>query len=80
MLKTLVSVEPGDFVKFEVKPEHGEDSEWMWMRVDRNDEPNRVIFGWLDSQPVVFAAELKLGQHMAVSYDNIREHRKADTF
>ena len=80
MFKTLTSVEPGDFVKFEVTRAQHDESEWMWMRVERNDEPNRVIFGWLDSQPIVFASELKLGQHMAVSYDNVREHRKVDTF
>ncbi len=43
-------------------------------------EPGDHVFGWLDSQPIVFTPDMKLGQHLAVSYDNIREHRKATDF
>ena len=69
----------GDYVKFEIEIENDAtgESEWMWMRVDYSDDAERLVFGWLDSEPVVFSAELVLGQHMAVSYDNVREHRKA---
>ena len=48
----------------------------MWLRVDYCDELNKMVFGWLDSQPIVFTPDMKVGQHLAVSYDNIREHRK----
>lgn len=75
-----MAFEPGDYIKFEMKDNHSGESEWMWLRVDYCDEPKRVVFGWLDSEPVVFAAEIKLGQHLAVSYDNIREHKKAGEF
>jgi hypothetical protein len=77
---TMVALESGDFVKFEIKNEKTGDSEWMWLRVERSDEAQRLVFGWLDSQPVAFTADLKLGQHMAVSYDNVREHRKSSEF
>ena len=36
-----------------------------------------VVFGRLDSQPVVMT-DMQLGQELAVSYGNIREHRKFD--
>ena len=75
-----VNMEPGDYVKFELKDEKTGESEWMWLRIDYCDEPNRLAFGWLDSEPVVFPNDLKLGQHLAVSYDNIREHRKSNQF
>jgi hypothetical protein len=75
-----VKYEPGDYVKCEVKDDRTGEAEWMWVRIDYCDEPNKMVFGWLDSQPVVFSADMKLGQHLAVSYDNIREHRKATDF
>ena len=75
-----VKFEPGDQVKFEIKDEKTGEAEWMWLRVDYCDEPNKMVFGWLDSQPIVFTPDMKLGQHLAVSYDNIREHKKATDF
>lgn len=75
-----MELESGDYIKFETKDEKTGKSEWMWLRVDYSDEPNRIVFGWLDTQPVVFTDDLKLGQHLAVSYDNIREHKKSSEF
>ena len=75
-----MTLEPGDFIKFEIKDEKTGEAEWMWLRIDCCDEVKKVVFGWLDSQPVVFSSEPVLGQHIAVSYDNIREHGKADQF
>jgi len=75
-----VKLEQGDYVKFEIKDEKSGEAEWMWLRVDYCDEPKRIVFGWLDSQPVVFTSGLKLGQQLAVSYDNIREHKKSQEF
>lgn len=66
----------GDYVKFEIRNEATGESEWMWLRVDYCDESNKRVFGWLDSEPVVFTTEFKLGQHLAVSYDNVRDHKK----
>jgi len=70
----------GDYVKVEIKNDSTGESEWIWLRVDYCDESKRLVFGWLDSAPVVFATELKLGQHMAVSYDNVRDHKKSSEF
>lgn len=75
-----VKLEPGDYVKFEMKDDRSAEAEWLWLRIDYCDEPNRLVFGWLDSQPVVFTSDLKIGQHLAVSYDNIRERKKSNEF
>lgn len=73
-----VKLEQGDYVKFEVKDDKTGEAEWMWLRVESCDERKRIVFGWLDSQPVVFPSALTLGQRLAVSYDNIRDHKKSD--
>jgi len=78
-----VKFSPGDYVKFEIRKadqQRSGQSEWLWLRVDRCDEPNRLVFGWLDSEPAVLTSDLKLGQHMAVSYDNVRDHKKPSDF
>jgi hypothetical protein len=69
---------PGDYVKFEVRNEQTGESEWMWLKIDCSDAGQNVVCGTLDSQPVVFADTMKLGQGLVVSYENIREHRKRD--
>jgi hypothetical protein len=71
-----VTFAAGDYVKFEIRNEATGESEWMWLRVDYCDESNRRVFGWLDSEPAIFHTKLKLGQHLAVSYDNVRDHKK----
>jgi hypothetical protein len=71
-----VKLESGDHVKFEIKDEKTGESEWMWLKVDYCDESKRLVFGSLDAEPVVFSGGLKLGQYLAVSYDNVREHRR----
>ena len=68
----------GDHVKFEVRDEKTGASEWMWLRVERVDGASRVVFGRLDSQPVVFDKTMRLGQEVGISFDNIRDHRKFD--
>jgi uncharacterized protein YegJ (DUF2314 family) len=72
-------IEQGDYVKAEFKDERTGESEWMWVKVDRVDDNLRVVFGRLDSQPIVLAA-LQLGMEIAVSYDNIRDRRKPRSF
>jgi hypothetical protein len=71
-----MDIAAGDYVKFEIKNDATSESEWMWLRVDHSDDEKKLVFGWLDSQPLVFSAELALGQHMAVSYDNVRDRRR----
>jgi hypothetical protein len=68
--------ESGDHIKFEIRDDETGESEWMWLRLDYCDDASGLVFGWLDSQPVVFHSRLALGQHLAVSYDKIREHLK----
>ena len=76
----MATFEAGDYVKAELTDEATGESEWLWMRVERCDDANRLVFGKLDSQPVVFPGELKLGQELAVSFDNIRDHKKPSDF
>lgn len=69
--------ESGDFVKVEFKDSLTGESEWMWVQVDRADDQRRLIFGRLDSQPILaHDGKLKPGSQLAVSYDNVREHKK----
>jgi hypothetical protein len=39
-------------------------------------QASQTSSGVLDSQHVVFAPQLHLGQELAVSFDNVREHPK----
>jgi uncharacterized protein YegJ (DUF2314 family) len=65
----------GDHVKFEVVNEHSGESEWMWLLVETSDDTKQIVFGKLDSSPIVFT-DMALGQELAVSFDNIRDHRR----
>jgi uncharacterized protein YegJ (DUF2314 family) len=71
--------ESGDYVKVEFKDEETGESEWMWVRVERSDDVNRILFGTLDNEPAVMTG-LRLGMELAVSYDNVREHMKSSSF
>lgn len=71
--------ENGDFVKVEFKDENSGEREWMWVHVARADDTKRLVFGTLDSEPIVMT-DLRLGMELAVSYDNIREHMKSHSF
>jgi uncharacterized protein YegJ (DUF2314 family) len=67
--------EKGDHVKIEIRNEASGESEWMWLAVESSDDQEELVFGKLDSQPMV-ATGMRLGQELAVSYDNIRDHRR----
>ncbi len=69
----------GDYVKVEFIKGSTSESEWMWVEVSSDDRAKRIVFGRLDSEPVV-NADLRRGMELAVSYDNIREHRTAASF
>jgi uncharacterized protein YegJ (DUF2314 family) len=69
----------GDYIKVEFRDTHSGQSEWMWVRVDSDDPARRIVFGTLDSQPIL-CEDLRLGQQLAVSYDNIRDHRTRASF
>jgi hypothetical protein len=77
----MARYEPGDYVKAEFKDESTGENEWMWVKVARCDDQAQLVFGWLDSQPVLdHGQKLKLGSQLAVSFNNIREHKKASEF
>ena len=69
----------GDYLKVEFQDEQSGESEWMWVRVESADPTLRVVFGTLDSEPIV-CTDLRMGQQLAVSYDNIRDHRTPESF
>jgi hypothetical protein len=47
----------------------------MWVRIDHADDSERIVFGQLDNEPVANKG-LRRGMELAVSYDNIRDHKK----
>jgi len=79
--KQCPGTRPGDYVKAEFRDEQTSESEWMWLHVDSCDDANRLVFGRLDSVPALdYGRKLELGSQLAVSFDNIREHRKPSEF
>jgi len=74
----MPAYEAGDYIKAEFRDERTSESEWMWVRVDSCDDATRLVFGRLDSVPVLgHGKKLKLGSEVAISFENIREHRKS---
>jgi hypothetical protein len=74
----MPTYEAGDYVKAEFRDERTSETEWMWVRVDSCDDAHRLVFGRLDSVPVLdHGKKLKLGSGVAISFENIREHRKS---
>jgi len=69
--------QPGDHVKVEFADDSSGESEWMWIQVESCDDENRIVFGRLDSEPIL-RVRLKVGQELAISYDKIRDHRRFD--
>jgi len=73
--------ERGDYVKVEFPDETTGIGEWMWMIVDHCDDQKRLVFGRLDNEPVNdYSGKVKTGSQMAVSYAQIREHKKLAEF
>jgi hypothetical protein len=76
---TLTPYKNGDYVKVEVVNEETGESEWLWVQVDYCDEAAGIVFGRLDSIPVA-NIDLKLGQDLAVSFANVKAHKKDSDF
>lgn len=75
------SYAPGDYVKVEFPDESTGIGEWMWVRVSRCDEEKQIVFGTLDNEPMNdYEGTVGLGSELAVSFSQIREHRKATEF
>jgi hypothetical protein len=72
--------EPGDQVKVEFRDEATGIGEWMWVRVRSSDDEKQLVFGVLDNEPVLdYEGKISLGSELAVSYGQIREHRKGNS-
>lgn len=77
----MSTYERGDYVKVEFPDETTGIGEWMWVRVHHCDDEKRLVFGTLDNEPVNdYGGKAKPGSQLAVSYDNVREHKKAAEF
>jgi hypothetical protein len=76
-MENMPKYERGDFVKVEFQDETTCIGEWMWVRVESRDDEKRLIFGRLDSEPLNdYSGKVKLGSQLAVSYAQVREHKK----
>lgn len=75
----MPTYERGDYVKVEFADEATGIGEWMWVRVDGCDDAKRLVFGVLDNVPLN-GEKLRLGSELAISFDQIREHRKSTDF
>jgi hypothetical protein len=75
------SYERGDYVKVEFPDETTGIGEWMWVRITRCDEQKQLVFGVLDSEPINnYEGKIALGSELAISYSQIREHKKPTGF
>lgn len=77
----MPAYDPGDFIKVEFSGDGAQAGEWMWVRVERCDDESRIVYGYLDSVPLnYYGNKLKVGSALAISFDNIRGHRRASDF
>lgn len=73
--------ERGDYVKVEFPDQTTGIGEWMWVRVEGCDDKKKLVFGTLDNEPLNdYDGKVELGSQLAVSYAQIREHRKPTEF
>jgi hypothetical protein len=69
-----------DYLKVDFSDE-AKVGEWVWFRVDRCDDEKRLLYGRLDNEPLNdYHGEVGLGAEVAVSFSEIREHRKPSEF
>jgi hypothetical protein len=53
---------------------------WPVLGVPRgSDDADRLVFGKIDNEPVVITT-IHLGMDLAISYDNIREQMRSESF
>ena len=77
----MPTYECGDYVKVEFPDKTTGVGEWMWVRVRDCDDEKQLVFGTLDNEPVVdYQGKIGLGSELAISYSQIREHRKPTEF
>jgi hypothetical protein len=81
MEQCVPKYEAGDYIKVEFPDEATGVAEWMWVRVHSCDDAKQLVFGTLDNAPVNDASgRLKLGTELAISFRQIRDHKKASEF
>jgi hypothetical protein len=71
--------QPGDYVKAEFQNETTGESERMWVVMDSCDDGPGVLLGRVDNEPVP-GTGLRVGDELAVSYDNVIEHSMVSEF
>jgi hypothetical protein len=77
----MPTYERGDYVKVEFQDETTVIGEWMWVRVRHCDDEKQLVFGTLDNEPLDdYEGKIDLGSELAVSYSQIREHKRATEF
>ena len=55
--------------------------ERMWVRVTRCDREKKLVFGVLDNEPLNdYGGKVGLGSELAISYSQVRGHRKPTEF
>jgi hypothetical protein len=73
--------ERGDHIKVEFQGENGMPGEWMWVIVQSRDDKKRIVYGTLDNEPLSdYDGKVRLGSELAISFSQIREHRKPTEF
>jgi hypothetical protein len=77
----LPTYKRGDYVKVEFPDENTGVGELIWVRVSRCDDQKQLVFGRLDNEPLNdYNGKVGLGSEVAVSFSQIREHRKPAEF
>jgi hypothetical protein len=77
----MARYDQGDYIKVEFEAgDRDLPGEWMWVRVHHCDDERQLVFGTLDNEPIVHSEKLRNGAELAISYDKIREHKKAWEF
>jgi len=73
--------EKGDFIKVEFTDETTSVAEWMWVQVHHCDDARKIVNGALDNIPLDdYDRKLRPGAELAISFTQIREHRKSSDF
>ena len=68
-------------MKVEFSDESSGIGEWMWLRVSGCDDQKKIVFGTLDNEPLNdYGGRIGLESELAVSFSQIREHRKPTEF
>ncbi len=76
-----MDLRPGDYIKVEFQDDETGERELMWLCIESCDQEREIVFGRLDSVPVLnHGGKVKLGSELAVSYKNIRAHKTPAEF